>query len=83
MEENKSSFYEFLAANSKVKKNEVHAIYLMLGWIILFILNSTILWASWNYAVVPLMHASAASFWQSILLYSIAKILTRGFASPQ
>jgi hypothetical protein len=84
--EDKSSFYEFLAANSKLTKEEtkkVHPFYLLLSWVTIFMTNSLIVWVGWNYAVAPILSTTPVTFVQSILLYSIAKIFSRGFFSVQ
>jgi hypothetical protein len=88
MEDKKSSFYEILAANSKptaekVEDVKVKPIHTFLSWTLIFLCNSAILWLAWNIAGVQLLNLKDASFLQCILLYSAAKILTRGFFSIQ
>ncbi len=86
MEDKKSSFYEILAANSKpTSENEVKvkSIHKFLSWTIILFCNSAILWLSWNMAGMQLLNLKHASFFECMLLYSGAKILTRGFFSIQ
>jgi len=85
MEENKkNSFYDFLLANSKTssqQKPEVKKHHLIVAWVIIFIVNVIIVWFGWNYTVSPILNLSTISFSQSILLYSVVKVLTRGLFS--
>ena len=83
--EDKSSFYEFLAANSKLTNEEkkVHPLFLLIAWIIVFLINASVLYIGWNYAVSSLTHLEKITFLQSTLLYSACKVLFRGFFSVQ
>jgi hypothetical protein len=84
--EDKSSFYEFLAANSKLtneEKKKIHPVFLLVSWLIIFVINSSVLYLGWNYAVAPLMHFEHSTFLQTVLFYSAFKVLIRGFFSAQ
>lgn len=83
--EDKSSFYEFLAANSKFtdEKKKIHPIYLAISWLIIFSVNVSVLHVGWNYAISPMLHLEHSTFLQSLLFYSATKVLFRGFFSPQ
>lgn len=61
------------------EKNSPSSKYVIFSWIFIAFINSGILWLSWNYACVPVLHFDNASFVQCLLLYSGAKVLTRGF----
>lgn len=82
----KSRFYDLLA-NSKVngQKNEipVKKKYIVLSWLIIFTANSIVLMLGWNYAISKLLEIAQISFFESIGLYAVAKILTRGLFSVQ
>jgi hypothetical protein len=86
MEDKSTSFYEFLAANSKLTKEDskkIHPFYLAISWIIIFLGNSAVLWLGWNYALSPVLNLSSVTYLQSILMYSFAKVITRGFFTVQ
>jgi TRAP-type C4-dicarboxylate transport system permease small subunit len=87
MEEKKKSFYDFLLANSeltsKKPEQQIKKHYLAISWLMIFFANISILWLGWNYAVSPMFRLTPISFIQSFLLYSVVKVLTRGFFSPQ
>jgi hypothetical protein len=83
---NKSTFYDLLA-NSKIngqsEKPTVQKKYIVLSWFIIFLLNSTGLYLGWNYVISPLIDIATISFSDSIGLYIVAKVLTRGLFSVQ
>jgi len=86
MEDKKPSFYEFLAANSnftKEEKKKVHPFYLAISWVIIFLINTSVVWLGWNYAVAPTLSLAHVSFLQALLIYSFAKSITRGFFTVQ
>ena len=88
MEDKKSSFYEFLMANSKIKvqaeeSKKVKSVHIFISWLVIMLSNSFILWLGWNYAFMQLFPIKPVTYLQSILLYSLAKVLTRGFFSVQ
>jgi hypothetical protein len=83
-ESTKNSFYNFLLANSKPVTQETSKVkkhYLIIAWLVLFLINVLVVWFGWNYSVSPIFNLSTISFTQSILLYSIVKVLTRGLFS--
>jgi hypothetical protein len=83
-ESTKNSFYNFLLANSKPVARETSKVkrqYLIIAWMVLFLINVLVVWFGWNYSVSPIFDLSTISFAQSVLLYSIAKALSRGFFS--
>jgi TRAP-type C4-dicarboxylate transport system permease small subunit len=86
MEENtKNSFYDFLLANSKTasQKEEptVKKHHLVLAWLIIFFFSVFTLWIGWNYAISPIFNLPTISFLKAILLYAVAKVLSRGLFS--
>jgi hypothetical protein len=84
--EDRPSFYEFLTANSKITKREANKtpkVYIAISWLVLLFTNAALLWAGWNYAVVHLFGTNPATYAQCILLYLVAKILTRGLFSVE
>lgn len=85
--EKKSSFYEFLAANSslvsKEKEQKPKQHHIMLAWLLLFFINSALLWTCWNYAISFAFKVPNITFLQSLSIYVVAKILSRGFFSVQ
>jgi len=86
MGDKSTSFYEFLAANSKITKEEnkkIHPFYLAISWVIILLGNSLVLWLGWNFAISPILKFEPVSYLQSILLYAFAKVITRGFFSAQ
>ena len=87
MEDNKkNSFYDILLANSEVNRQETTPIakkYIALSWLVVFFANITILYFGWNYAVSLIFKFPLINYYQSILLYAVSKILTRGFFSVQ
>lgn len=89
MEENKSSFYGFLAQNAKPvsepsQTGKVPQKYIIFSWLFLFVVNSFLLWVAWNNAIVTVFPSvSHMSFVNSVLVYTAAKILTRGFFTIQ
>jgi hypothetical protein len=87
MEDNKkNSFYDFLLANSEVNRQETNPIekkYVVISWLVVFFANTTILFLGWNYAVSLIFKFPLINYYQSLLLYAVAKILTRGFFSVQ
>jgi hypothetical protein len=88
MEDNKkSSFYDFLLANSELNRQEtkptIKKQYIALSWLIVFLANAFILFLGWNYAMTPILKLPSISFVQSLLLYAVSKVLTRGFFSVQ
>jgi len=83
-ESTKNSFYDFLLANSKPVSQETPKVkkqYLIIAWSVLFLVNVLVVWFGWNYTVSPVFNLSTISFTQSVLLYSIVKVLTRGLFS--
>jgi len=89
MEEKQTrSFYEFLMANSELTltkqantdQNDQHVSkkYLVISWIILFVVYSTVLHFSWNHAISYLFDLKTLHFYQSVLLYAFIKILKKG-----
>lgn len=89
--EDKSSFYELLAANSQLtnnlkstdEKKKIEPIYLAMSWIILFLINASIFHLGYNYAITSMFKLEHSTFLQSMLFYSAIKVLLRGFFSPQ
>lgn len=83
-ESTKNSFYDFLLANSKPasqEKPEVKKHHMIIAWLVIFTVNVLIVWFGWNYTVSPIFGLSTISFLQSVLLYSIVKVLSRGLFS--
>jgi len=83
-ESTKNSFYDFLLANSKPVSQETPKVkkqYLIIAWLVLFLVNVLVVWFGWNYSVSLIFNLSTISFTQSVLLYSVAKVLTRGLFS--
>ena len=81
---NKKSFYDLLAnskINGQLEKPTVKKRYLVLSWVIIFLLNSTGLYLGWNYVISPLINIANISFFDSIGLYVVAKVLSRGLFS--
>lgn len=89
MEDKPRSFYEILSANVKQKpqkqqeKKPAAPFYRMMAWVVIFIANSWILQLCWNYGLVNLLEIPPITFIQSIMVYTLSKVLTRGMFSVQ
>ena len=86
MEENPKSFYSFLSDNIKSKQqsdNKTNTFTIILSWCVIFIVNSALLYVCWNNVMHEIFKISTISFTQSIMVYTITKILTRGIFTIQ
>jgi hypothetical protein len=86
MEDNSKSFYEILSSNIKPKEAEkkVGFVYKALAWITIYVVNSVLLMLCWNYGLAKTSaFFSTITLFQSVMVYTIAKILTRGMFTTQ
>lgn len=90
MEDKPRSFYNFLTEKSNVEHQEktpekkpIKPIYKILAWIVIFISNSLLLQFCWNFGLKSLVDLPQITFIQSVMVYSLAKILTRGMFTIQ
>lgn len=84
--EEKRSFYDFIAAHSEsapTKEKKTQKIYLIIGWLILFLGNSLIVWLGWNFVISKVFNLASLTLVQGVLLYSFCKVILRGFFSAQ
>lgn len=92
MEDKPKSFYEFLTSNAKKQpiqeekadgKKNVGVKFKVLAWIVIFICNSLLVYMCWNFALTEIFKIAEISFIQSIAVYTLFKILTRGMFTIQ
>ena len=89
MEDKSKSFYEFLKDNANTKTSQtsnetsVKPIYKALAWIVIFIANSLLLQFCWNFGIKNIFNIPTISFIQSVMVYTFARILTRGMFTVQ
>lgn len=90
MEDSKTnSFYDFLMANSqasgqeKENKAPIKQSHIVLSWLVIFFVNVIVLYFGWNYAVSPVFKLPLLKFYETLFIYAVVKVLTRGLFSVQ
>jgi hypothetical protein len=84
--EEKSSFYEFLAANSKLKEDKQETpkrSYLLISFLIILLVNSLTILFFWNFVISEIFDIRELSFFQACLTYLGLKSIARGFFKPE
>jgi hypothetical protein len=93
MEDKPKSFYDFLSNNVKnqpiqnqkenVTPKKIGFGYKALAWIVIFISNSLLAMLCWNYGISKIIDFPEITFFQSIMVYTFFRILTRGMFTVQ
>ena len=89
MEDDKRSFYDILMANSKLKENEkeknltatnTDKLVVFIAAIIVFAIDSSILWLGWNHAISPVFDIKTITYIQAVLFIAVVKTILKIFS---